>query len=107
MISGEQWRQRVPFNQENYRVLESGIARREQAAAVWVKQAQLRDLESGIASCISRGSDSLALAFPTDIAVTATLRQFMDHLVGQGFLVDVAFTEDVPGSSLLLIAPRP
>ncbi len=51
-------------------------------------------------------SDSLALAFPTDIAVTATLRQFMNQLTMKGFIVDVALTDDVPGSSLLLVAPR-
>lgn len=103
---GESWKRQVSVNGENRQVLEAGIAQRELAAAQWVEQAQKTKLPQGIASCITRGSDSLALPLPTDIIATAPFRTFLDFLRSEGLLLDVAINGEGSPDSLLLISPQ-
>ncbi len=102
---GEDWKRQVPLNDSNRRELEDGIARREHAAAQWIEGVQQGLLAKGIASCVSRGSDSLALPFPTEIVASAPLRSFMDTLQAEGLLVDVAVNGQGAQESLLLVTP--
>lgn len=102
---GQQWRQHVPTNDHNHQLLREGIQQREERARTWVAQAQLKDLQSGIDSCISRGSDSLALPIPSDIATSQAVRNFMNMLNDKGILADIALDGDEPGISLMLVMP--
>lgn len=102
---GEDWKRQVPANEGNRRVLEDGIARREQTAVQWIEHVRQTELAQGIASCVSRGSDSLALPFPTEIVASAPLRSFMDSLTAEGLLVDVVVNGESAQESLLLVAP--
>ncbi len=103
---GRQWRAQVARDEKNYHTLRSGITERELLAAAWVAQAQLHDLEAGIASCVSRNSDSLALPVPTPLVATDTLRNFMTGLGSQSIMADIAIDADGPGTSLLLLTPQ-
>ena len=103
---GQQWRQHVPANDHNLQLLQEGIKQRDERAQTWVTQAQLKDLQAGIDSCISRGSDSLALPISTEIATSRAVRNFMNMLNDKGMLADIALDGDQPGISLMLIMPE-
>lgn len=103
---GQEWGQRVARNEENYRVLSESIARREAEAEKWVAQVQLRDLADGIAACIGRASDSLALPVPTELVTTSALRSYQSALAAQGLLSDIAVDAEGQGLSLLLLTPH-
>lgn len=103
---GEDWKRKVSINEDNRRVLEEGIARREQVATQWIEHVRKIALAQGIASCVSRGSDSLALPFPTEIVASAPLCSFMDALKAENLLVDVVVNGQSAQESLLLVTPR-
>ena len=102
---GRQWRAQVARDEKNYQTLRNGITEREQLAAAWVTQVQLHDLAEGIASCVNRNSDSLALPLPTPLIATDALRSFMTGLGAQFIMSDVAIDAEGPGTSLLLLTP--
>lgn len=102
---GENWKRQVPVNEDNRLILKDGIARRDETAAQWIEHVRQTALAQGIASCVSRGSDSLALPFPTEIVASAPLRSFMDTLQAEGLLVDVVVNGQGTQESLLLVTP--
>ena len=102
---GQQWRQQVHCDDTNYRALSESISRCEQEAREWVSQAKREALEAGIASCISRGSDSLGLPVPSHIIQAWPIREFMAELATKDILADIALDGDEPGVSLLLLTP--
>lgn len=77
----------------------------EAEAAQWIEKARQTELAQGIASCVARGSDSLALPIPSQIVASAPLRAFMESLKAEGLLVDIAVNGESAQESLLLVSP--
>lgn len=102
---GQSWRQQVPAHQNDEAAFQKTITEREQLAADWIERVTSHDLEAGIASCISRSSDSLAIPMPKTIVVTKAFRNFMATLPQQDLLVDVALDGDEEGQTYLLVSP--
>lgn len=102
---GEQWRQQVGNAGTNSEILWNIVRQREELARAWVRQIQLQDLPDGIKSCISRGSDSLALPLPLQLVTSQAIREFMNTLSEKGLLSDIALDDQDPDTALLLIIP--
>lgn len=102
---GQNWRQQVVTRQNDLAAFQQNMAEREQLAADWIEKVNTHELEAGIASCISRASDSLAIPMPKTIVVTKAFRSFMATMPEQDLLVDVALEGDEEGQTYLLISP--
>ncbi len=102
---GQQWRKQVLRDEDNFKVLRDGITQNELDATAWVAEAQETGLPVGIASCVARKSDSLALPIPTKLVATDALRSFITQLGGEGIMADIAVEGDASGTSLLLLSP--
>lgn len=102
---GQNWRQQVPAHQNDEASFQQTITEREKFAEEWIERITGHDLEAGIASCISRSSDSLAIPMPKTIVVTKAFRNFMDSIPQQDLHVDVALDGDEHGQTFLLVSP--
>lgn len=102
---GQSWRQQVPAHQNDEAAIQQTITQREQLATEWIDRVTSHDLQTGIASCISRSSDSLAIPMPKTIVVTEAFRNFMSTLPQQDLLADVALDGDEEGQTYLLVSP--
>lgn len=102
---GQNWRQQVRTQQGDLAAFQQNMAEREKLAAEWIEKVSTHELEAGIASCISRASDSLALPMPKTIVITKAFRSFMASLPEQDLLVDVALEGDEEGQTYLLVSP--
>jgi hypothetical protein len=102
---GQNWRQQVAAQQNDLAAVQQSITEREQLAADWIEKVTTRDLEAGIASCISRSSDSLAIPMPKTIVLTKAFTSFMASLPAKDLLADVALDGDAEGQTYLLVSP--
>ncbi|MBB3967170.1 hypothetical protein [Rhizobium metallidurans] len=103
--SGQNWRQLVSTQKNDLAAARQNIIEREQLAADWIERVTSHDLEAGIASCISRASDSLAIPMPKTIVITKAFRSFMEAMPAKDLLVDVALDGDDEGNTYLLVSP--
>lgn len=102
---GEFWRQQLSLvepsfdHEQNRRAAEEDIRVRESKARTLLSQLMANGIAEGIASCVGRGSNSLAIRCPDYVLLTPSLDAFLAWAREQGLdvsLFDVsAGSEDV------------
>jgi hypothetical protein len=99
------WLNAVAADVKNYSVLLESKKSRDAEAYLWVQEAKSHLLRDGIASCIARNSDSLALPIATALVATPDVASLMQELAQSGFLTDISVSDEPTEPSLLLITP--
>ena len=99
------WREKVPGDTANYKVLAAGLVVRDQEVRTWIETHLKGAIVAGIDSCVSRCSDSLALPVPSSYVAVHVFATYLQQLTTTGLTVDVAVNAQGPETSLLLLNP--